>query len=261
MTVDVVVLAGGKNGPEMAAATGVENRALTPLGARTMLDYVVSALREAPSVGEVYVVGAVPPGEGFHGVQGGETLLDNLLAGLRAAQRGGDRDRVLISTSDIPFLTPAAAEDFVTRAVQSGADLCCSFVPVEMCYAHFPDMKRTAIKLREGRLTLGNLMLVNPRFLLTHQETISRAYAARKSPVQIARMLGLGLLARLLLAQLVWPSLLSVATLEHAVSRLLGSGARAAGIQSEYPEIGTDVDKPDDVLIARRILANGQLSI
>ena len=35
----------------MAAATGVENRALTPLGARTMLDYVVSALREAPSVG------------------------------------------------------------------------------------------------------------------------------------------------------------------------------------------------------------------
>lgn len=255
MTVDVVVLAGGKNGPEMAAATGVENRALTPLGARTMLDYVVSALREAPSVGSIYVVGQIPPGESYRGVQGGDTLLDNLMAGLWAAKAGEDQDRVLISTSDIPFLTPPAVEDFITRAAQSGADLCCSFVPVELCYARFPDMKRTAVKVREGSLTLGNLMLVNPRFLLANQETISRAYAARKSPVQIARMLGLGLLARLLLAQFVRPSLLSVATLEQAVSRLLGSGARAAGIQSEYPEIGTDVDKPDDVVIAQRMLS------
>ncbi len=249
MSVDVVVLAGGRNSAEMAAATGVENRALTPLGARTMLDYVTSALGGASSVGEIYVAGDVPAGNAYHTVRGGETLLDNLMA-------GGGGDRVLISTSDIPFLTPEAVEDFIRRAVQSGADLCCSYVPVDLCYARFPDMKRTAIKLREGSLTLGNLMLVNPRFLRTHQETIARAYAARKSPIQIARMLGLGLPMRLLLAQFLTPSLLTLGALEQAVSRLLG-GARAVGIRSEYPEIGTDVDKPEDVAIARRILAGG----
>jgi len=254
MTVDVVVLAGGRNGADMAAATGMENRALTPLGARTMLDYVTSALRGAPSVGSIYVVGEVPAGESYHCVKGGETLLDNLMAGLRAAEAEGDRDWVLISTSDIPFLTPESVEDFVARATQSGADLCCSYVPVELCYARFPDMKRTAIKLHEGRLTLGNLMLVNPRFLRTHQDMISQAYAARKSPVQIARMLGLGLLARLLLAQFIAPSLLSVGGLEQAVGQLLG-GARAAGIRSEYPEIGTDVDRAEDVAAARRMLS------
>lgn len=257
MKADVVVLAGGRNGAEMAAATGVENRALTPLGARTMLDYVTSALHEAPSVGEVYVVGEVPAGPNHHGVRGGETLLDNLMAGVRASEAGGGGDRVLISTSDIPFLTPAAIEDFLVRAAQSGADLCCSYVPVALCYARFPDMKRTAVKVREGPLTLGNLMLVNPHFLRTHQETISRAYAARKSPIQVARMLGGGLLARLLLAQFVAPSLLTVGALEQGVSRLLGGGARAVGIRSEYPEIGTDVDKPADVAIARRLLAGG----
>lgn len=258
MMVDVVVLAGGRNSAEMAAATGVENRALTPLGARTMLDYVTSALREAPSLGEIYVVGDVPAGPNYRNVKGGETLLDNLMAGLRAAAAGGSEgDRVLISTSDIPFLTPEAVEDFLRRAVQSGADLCCSYVPVDLCYARFPDMKRTAVKLREGRLTLGNLMLVNPRFLRTHQETIARAYAARKSPVQVARMLGGSLLTRLLLAQFVAPSLLTVGALEQSVSRLLGGGARAVGIRSEYPEIGTDVDKPADVAIARRLLAGG----
>ncbi len=257
MTVNVVVLAGGKNSAEMAAATGVENRALTPLGTRPMLDYVTSALRGTSAVGDIYVVGEVPAGPNYHGVRGGATLLDNLMAGVQAAEAGGGGDRVLISTSDIPFLTPAAVEDFLMRATQSGADLCCSFVPVELCYARFPDMKRTAVKLREGSLTLGNLMLVNPHFLRTHQETIARAYAARKSPVQVARLLGPGLLARLLLAQFLAPSLLTVGALEQSVSRLLGGGARAAGIRSEYPEIGTDVDKPEDVAIARRMLSAG----
>ena len=254
MSVDVVVLAGGKNGAEMAAATGTENRALTPLGDRTMLDHVTSALRRAASVGEIYVVGAVPPGPDTHVIRGGETLLDNLMAGLRAAEAGAGGDRVLISTSDIPFLTPEAVEDFLIRATRSGADLCCSYVPVDLCYARFPDMKRTAVKLREGRMTLGNLMLVNPHFLLANQETIARAYDSRKSPIQVARMLGLGLLARLLLAQFLAPTLLTIGALEQNVSRLLGGGGRAVGIRSEYPEIGTDVDKPEDVAIARRML-------
>ena len=257
MTVNVVVLAGGRNSAEMAAATGVENRALTPLGDRTMLDHVTSALGRAASVGEITVVGDVPPSPNYHVVRGGETLLDNLMAGVKAAEASGGGDRVLVSTSDIPFLTPEAVEDFIDRASRSGADLCCSYVPVGLCYERFPDMKRTAVKVREGALTLGNLMLVNPRFLLANQETIACAYAARKSPVQIARMLGLGLLARLLLAQFLAPTLLTITMLEQGVSRLLGDDARAAGICSEYPEIGTDVDKPEDVAIARRMLAGG----
>ena len=255
MTVNAVVLAGGKNDAEMRAATGVGNRAMTPLGTRTMLDYVVAALRGAPSVGRIYVVGDIPSGSDYQQVTGGETLLDNLLAGVRASEAGGGGDRVLISTSDIPFLTPESVEDFVQRGVQSGADLCCPIVSLALCQQRFPEMKRTAIKLREGRFTLGNVMLVNPRFLLAHQETIQRAYAARKSPLKMARLLGLGLLVRLVLAQTISPSLLTVQALENGVSRLIGSGCRAVAIETAYPEIGTDIDKPDDVAIARRMLS------
>ena len=257
MTIPAVILAGGKNHAAMQAATGVDNRALTPLGARTMLDYVVSALRATLSVSEIYVVGAVPAGKGYTVVGGGETLIENLLAGLRAAQGSeGGAARVLISTSDIPFLTADGTEDFVRQGLESGADLCCSYVALSLCTECFPEMKRTAIKMREGRFTLGNLMLVNPMPLLAHPEIIQQAYAARKSPVQVARLLGLGLLGRLLLAQSVAPALLSVNALEGAVSRLLG-GVRVQAILSQYPEIGTDVDKPEDVVIARRRLSGG----
>ena len=251
MAVDVVVLAGGRNDAAMEAATGVSNRALTPLGGRTMLDYVVSALRGSSSVQNVFVVGEVPAGDGYRVVTGGITMLDNLMAGLEAA---GAQERVLVSTSDIPFLTAESVNDFVGRGIESGADLCCPFVSAALCRDRFPEMKRTAIKLREGHFTLGNLVLVNPSFLKAHQDTIGRAYAARKSPLKMAGLLGYGLLARLILAQTVSPSLLTVGALEAGVGRLLGGGCRAVGLESRFPEIGTDVDKPDDVAIARRML-------
>lgn len=251
MAVDVVILAGGRNDVEMEAATGVTNRALTTLGGRTMLDYVVSALRGSASVKSVFVVGEVPTGDGYQVALGGTTMLDNLMAGLAAA---GAQERILVSTSDIPFLTPESVDDFVSRAVESGADLCCPFVSVALCQERFPEMKRTAIKLREGRFTLGNLVLVNPHFLTEHQDTIQDAYAARKSPLKMAGLLGYGLLARLVLAQTVSPSLLTVGALEAGIGRLLGGGCRAAGLESRFPEVGTDVDKPGDVVIARRML-------
>lgn len=250
-TVDVVVLAGGKNSPEMTAATGVENRALTPIGTRTMLDYVVAALAETPAIGRIFVVGDVPASDRYTAVAGQETLLDNLMAGLTAA---GDQERVLISTSDIPFVTPQALEDFIRRASATDADLCCSYVPLAACTQKYPQMKRTAITLAEGRFTLGNVMLARPRFLVDRQEAISQAYTARKSPAQMARLLGVGLLLRLLGSQLVSPRLLTTSALEAAVSRLL-NGGQAIGICSAYPEIGTDIDKPEDVAIARRLLA------
>ena len=251
MTTSAVVLAGGKNSSEMVKVTETENRALTPLGPRAMLDYVVSALAGAPSVGEIVVVGKVPESGHYRQVAPKETVLENLLAGLDAA---GDGERVLVSTSDIPFLTAEAAEDFLTRALATGADLCCSYVPLALCRAKYPEMKRTSVRLSEGRFTLGNLMLVSPRFLRAQEGVVTAAYAARKSPAAVARLLGGGLLLRMVGAQLFVPSLLPVGALEAGVSRVLGG--RAVGICSAYAEIGTDIDKPADVALARRLLEN-----
>lgn len=253
MTVDCVVLAGGQNSPAMAAAAGTQNRALTKLGARTMLEYVVSALSDAPGIGKIYVVGDVPSSGAYTQVAAGETLLENLMAGLDAAG-GADGERVLVSTSDIPFVTAEALEDFVGRAAASGADLCCSYVPLALCRERFPEMKRTAIKTADGEFTLGNVMLVNPRLLRTNHAAIARAYAARKSPAKVAGLLGAGLLLRLIAAQLFLPRLLTVAALEQAVGKLLGPSARAAGLCSPFPEIGTDIDSPADITIARKLL-------
>lgn len=247
----VVVLAGGTNSPEMEAATGVKNRALTPIGPKTMLTYVIDALGESASAGRIFVVGNVPPDAQYGQVAPGASLIENLLAGLEAA--GKDADAVLVSTSDIPFLTPEAVDDFVLRAQESDADICLPYVSLDLCRERFPQMKRTALKLREGTFTLGNMAFVRPAVLLAHRDTIMAAYAARKSVWKLGRMLGAPLLLRVILSQTLMPQTLTVAALETSVTRLLG--CRARGVISAHPEVGADVDKPEDVQIAREILA------
>ena len=256
--IDTLVLAGGKSTLELRMQTGATLRALAPLAGRPMFSYVTDALAACESVGRVFVVGDVPAGDGYTIVPPADSLLGNVMRGLDAAQSfslqhpTGKVAPILLATSDIPLLTPAAVQDFLAQAVPLGADFAYAVVPLPVCTARFPTLKRTTLKLKEGQFTGGNLMLVNPAFLREHQQSIAAAYAARKQPLRLARMLGAGLLARVLLSQMVNPRLLSIPQLEAGVERLLGGTARA--VVSNYAEVGTDCDSPADFAVAEREL-------
>lgn len=256
--IDTLVLAGGKSTPELLAQTGATLRALSPLAGRPMFSYVTDALAQCDTVGRVFVVGSVPAGDGYTVVPPADSLLDNVMRGLNAVQPlsslppTGKVVPLLLATSDIPLLTPAAVSDFLTQAVPLGVDFAYAIVPLSVCAARFPTLKRTTLKLREGQFTGGNLMLVNPAFLREHQPSIAAAYAARKQPLRLARMLGAELLGRMLMSQLLSPRLLSVPQLEAGVERLLGGTARA--VVSHYAEVGTDCDSPADFAVAEREL-------
>jgi hypothetical protein len=119
----------------------------------------------------------------------------------------------------------------------------------------FAGMKRTTLKLRDGHFTGGNMVLMNPVTLTNNRELIMRVYAARKDVLALGRMLGWGLLTRIVLSQLAFPNLLTVAELEQGIARLLGPGAVVKAIVTQHASIGTDVDKPDDVAYAQQRLA------
>ncbi|MCW3059960.1 MAG: hypothetical protein JWQ02_1781 [Capsulimonas sp.] len=254
LLLNTVVLAGGKTSDEMRAATGVENRAMVALGGRMMLDFVVQALRSAKSVDRLYVVGEVPANPAYTLVPERSSLVENLVAGVTAAQADSSGEYILISTSDIPFITSAGVDDFVAQAAARGADLCYPIIPMDSYRKRFPQIKRTTLKVREGEFTGGNMMVVRTEFITKQQEIIGQAYAARKDVLRLAKLLGGNLLWRVLLAQTVAPSQLTVPMLEAGVSRLLGGG-NVAAIVTEHPEIGTDVDRPEAIDMARKILA------
>ncbi len=260
MKTAALILAGGRMSPELAGvAEGASNRALIPLAPnRVMLDYVVEALQEGfvksrDSGGRILLAGDdIPLPPGCIAVPGGETLVDTLLNGVSAL--APDETRLLVATADIPFLTAAAVSDLLQRADTLGSvDFAYPIVEAERCRERFPDMKRTTLRIKEGEFTGGNIVLLNPSFLREHRQVIRNAYAHRKDVIKLGTLLGPGLLMRLLISR-VAPGMLGISHLETAVGRLIG-GAKARAIITPYAEIGVDIDKPEDVRIARTALA------
>lgn len=265
MKTAALILAGGTLAPEMApVAEGATNRALIPLApGRVMLDYVVDALRGGfaesadanGSGGRILVAGDVPTPPGCVSVPGGATLVDTLLNGVTAL--APDETRLLVATADIPFLTPEAVADLLRRAADvEPADFIYPIVEAARCRERFPTMKRTTLRLAEGEFTGGNVVLLNPAFLRDRQEVIRAAYARRKEVLRLAVLLGPSLLLRFALSRIA-PGALTIPHLEAGVGRLLG-GARARAVITPYAEIGTDVDKPEDVSIARSALGGSK---
>jgi hypothetical protein len=148
----------------------------------------------------------------------------------------------------MPFLTGAIVSRFIECATELGsttkADLIYPVVRVAECYARYPSLKRTAVKLREGEFTGGNMMLVRPDFILHRREVIESTYAARKHPFRLAAMLGVATIFRLALSQTVAPTALTIENLEQKVGGLVQG--RVAALISSDPEIATDLDKPSD---------------
>ncbi len=241
-------MAGGTAKPDMIQATGITNRALIPIDGRPMLSYVVEALRAAAGVGQITVVGDLPDSEDYARIRDGGGFVENLFVGLEACR---DSEYALVATADIPFISAEAVDDFTRNGMSLGADVVYPVVRVEECYRRFPGVKRTAVSLRDGKLTGGNMVLMRTAFMLAHRDRIAAAYAARKQPLRLALMLGLGTTARAAVALTVAPSLLSIAQLERATGRMLGGTARA--YISPYPEIATDIDRPSDLEAIRSI--------
>ena len=252
-----LILAGGRNKPEMQAACGgVENRAMVILNGRPMLEYVIDAVRDGMAAhggGRLLVAGNVPLAPDAVAVKGGDSLADTLLNGVAALAR--DETRLLIAAADIPFLTGESVRDFLQKAtaLPNSPQFIWPIIDAAQCHKAFPGMRRTTLRVAEGTFTGGNLALLDPAFL-RHNETLLRnAYARRKSVTGLAQLLGPGLLWRLA-ASRVFPALLPIGYAERAVGKALGN-VRVRALQTDFAVIAADVDRPEDIPIAEKILS------
>lgn len=248
--IDAIVLAGAPVDPEMSQAEGLGSRAMIPLGGKSMLQWVVDALRGSECVGRVAAVGSVNADGLDQVIEPGDSLVSNMRRGIEAL---GDADRVLVVSSDIPLLTPEAVQDFVEKSSRLDADLAYPIHTQPCCESRFPGFRRTYLTTADGVFTGGNMMLVRPDFVFRNWDIIADAYSARKQVLKLARMIGMGVLLRVLAARL-FPGALRISMLEDAASRMLQAKVRA--VVSDYPEIGEDVDKQSDLDAVRELLAS-----
>ena len=244
--VDAVILAGGDG--EVIDPTQ-RFKGLVPIAGRPLVEWVVDAFREAGTIGEIAVV--IPTAENLGPwvdrvdklVVSNRDFMDNVIAG--AASFREDRP-IVVATGDIPMLTGPAIDTFVAAATATGADFVYPLVSRGSVDAAFPGSERTYFKLKTGRFTGGNAMLVAPRLLAPARELGQRMFDDRKNPVALVRLAGLSFVAKFLLGRLMPEDLVGV------MRDLLGG--TGAAVVLEDPSIAIDVDKPSDLALVEPYL-------
>lgn len=234
-TTAVVLAASGADDPLVRQA-GVPSKALFPLGDRPLVSYLLEALREAEGVGRIVYVGPSAPSlEPLHDlvVPGGARLVDSLAAGLGHAAATGGR-KLLLCASDIPWVTGPMIDRFLGRAPADAA-LVYPVVPLAAAARDFPDQRRTYVRLVEGRVTGGNLMLLDASLVPRLMPLVDRVYRARKNPFALAAVVGWRTLIALILGRA------SLHGLEARVGQILG--ARATALVTDDAALAADVDE------------------
>lgn len=247
---NVVVLAGTGGKGTLEEQQKVENKAFININGRPMITYVLETIDRAPSIRTTAVVGPSPylerlTGEGYSFTpvpeEGG--LLQNMAAGLRALDRNVPS---LVTTSDIPLLTVSAVEDFLSRCSPYDHDLYYPIISRDDCERRFPGMTRTYVRLKEGHFSGGNMVLVNPAWVLENLDDLVMFISYRKKPWKLLRLLPLSLVVKFFTRRLTVPDL------EAYLSRLFNARGRA--ILTGYVEIGADLDKISDLEVISNAL-------
>jgi GTP:adenosylcobinamide-phosphate guanylyltransferase len=248
--IQTIVLAGGPLDAVAQLQPGAPNKAFVEIEGVTLVGRVLAALRDAAGVGRLIVV--APPVMKQHrdlhladelrpdGVHISESLR-NGLAGLPA-----DED-VLIVASDLPVLTPIAAQDFVRGVNALATDLVYGCVEKSVHQSRFPEVPHTWARMQDGTFCGGGLVAMKPRAMPLLERFIERLGAARKHPFKLASFFGWDMLARFALGRL------TIAAAEVRAARILGAPVRA--FVSAFPETAVNVDRPSDVALARTLVA------
>ncbi len=248
----VVIMAGGQT-PEKIIATGETEteRAFLDIGGRPMLGWVLDALNASSCCGEIICMGNPDRMRSTFGLEENQvsrdrgSMLENFIAGMEHFR---DHPLVLVMTCDIPLITPQALDSLIAEIAGIDAEIYYPIIDVKHYDEKFPGGKRTTQNLKEGTFTGGNVFILAPEKILANQDKINAVIRDRKSPAKLIRLFGLSFILKYFLKQL------DLKSLEDKATKILG--ARMKGVITHYPEIGFDIDKPEDLIMVRDIIGH-----
>jgi NDP-sugar pyrophosphorylase family protein len=226
-----------------------KSKALLDMGGRTMLERVVDALQQAESIGEIVVVGLGSDlgmifHKPVHHVTDHGSLLKNALAGIaRMRELHPETELMLICSADIPTITPRIIDEFIEVCKPFDQGMVYNFVDKPTLEARFPHSNRTYVKLKEAQIAGGDMTLIQADLSDTNRDIWEALTNARKHAWQLAKVVGLRLMIKLLLRQL------SIADIEDAAQRITGRPCQV--MLNPHAEIAMDADKPEQVLLLR----------
>lgn len=232
-----VITAGGRIEGAFATSAGTDVKALAPVRGVTMLARMIGALRAA-GVNEIAVVGGsdvrIACGSAIDRfVEESESGSENLLRALRAWP---EDERLIYATSDLPYVTGPAVEDFLKRVGQG--TLAVALSEYAEVIGRFPGAPALGITLAGERVVNGGLFSIPQGATEKLAAMATRFFEARKRPWRMASLVGPAVLIRFLSGRL------RVSDLETMALHVLQVPAQA--LRGCAPELAFDVDTIDE---------------
>jgi len=258
-----LVLAGSRGGETDAVArqAGVACKAFAPVAGRPMMERVLQVLLLDGRVDSIEL--ALPDRELCAGqapgleqwmangrVQRVEPLASPAATVADALSRTPAQQRLLVTTADHVLLSAEILNQFLDRCASSpDVEVLAGLLPLEVLEAKYPAMKRTGLRMRDGRYSGCNLFLIRAgdgaRNLVSFWQELE---ALRKSPWRMALTIGPGTLIRYALRTM---------TLAQTFRRIgERTGTSVAPVLLDIPEAAIDVDTPGDLTFVETLLAN-----
>lgn len=242
-----LILAAGRPNDPLAMAEGVSNKTLIDINGKPVLQRVVDALEAAPSVGRIVV--AIEDAKLLESItprpeaaRAADSVVGTVSSGLE--QLGPP---LLIVTGDHGLLTSGMVEAFLAGALEKGASATVGLASEAVIKAAYPDVRRTYLKFAEGGFSGCNLFALarsDASEALGFWQEIDRN---RKKPLKLIRSVDIKAVALYAMGKL---------GLDDAMERLSRKlGVPVAAVQMQDAEAAIDVDKPDDLVLVRQILA------
>jgi CTP:phosphocholine cytidylyltransferase-like protein len=251
---DCVLVAGGRPRPEdpLFPYTQGGPKALLQVGDRSLIDYILQALLEARSIDRIVVVGLERMSLGNYGpevefVSDQHGMIANGLAGLaKLKQHRPETRHVLFASADIPMASGPMIDELVNKCSPFDKGAYYFMVERHLLEKHYPDSKRTYVKLRDVEVAGADIFIADARLADGNRQLLTDVAAARKRPWKMARIAGLTTILALLARRL------TLAGVEQRASQVLGAPVSVSLLDN--PHLAMDIDKPEQLLILRRHL-------
>lgn len=251
--VEAVLLGGGQAKdlvPEESDERLLPSKAFVKVGSQPLAARTLKALKSCPRISRVIFV---CPGnaklddkcwEGVDRVLAQERMVDSFCRGVMSAK---DHNMpVLIACGDLPFLTSAAVEQFVSDCTKrSEADIWYGYLRKECSQKTYPELPHTYAKFREGTFCGTGLMMIRPRVVPTIVATMQHLTENRKRVLGLILTLGPKSLLYYLFRRL------TVKMAEQAGEKVFK--VPCCGVESLFAEAGFNVDDQKTLELARKL--------
>jgi len=244
-------------GDPVAKLSGVSSKVLAPLAGTPLVIRVLNALQATGRVDSIVLIGPDPASiercpqlrdeisrDDITWVPAGNALGDSVQAGLAEIDPAA---LVLITTADHGLLDASILDYFLDRAMNSRADVNVGLVNYDLIKTAYPGVRRTVLKFSGGGYCGCNLYALSGararEIILLWQDIQTH----RKQPWRMAfGLLGFRALARYACGRL------SLQQTRQAIMK--ATGINMDFIDLPFPHAGIDIDTPEDLDLAEKIL-------